>query len=140
MHVTLDTTFFVDHYFSEEAEILERTIEILRRARLQGNRVIVLTIVLAEFYVQAGKRSGAAEAKRRFNEISESGLEIVDLDKTVSMRAGVLRHSYQEKIPWGDCIVASTAIKCASQYVIAQDPKFRSFKEIKCRKIEEINI
>jgi predicted nucleic acid-binding protein len=140
MHITFDTTFFVAHYFSQESKILERTREILRRSRLQGNRGIVPTIVLAEFYVQAGKRSGAAEAQRRCDEISESGLEIISLDRTVSMKAAVLRHRYQEKIPWGDCLVAATAIECASQYIITQDPEFKSFKEIKSKRIEEITI
>jgi predicted nucleic acid-binding protein len=99
MNITFDTAFFVSHYFSEEREILEKSREILRRSRLQSNRGIAATIVLAEFYVQGGKRSGTAEAERRFDEISEPCLEIVEFDKTVSMRAGVLRHRHQEKIP-----------------------------------------
>ena len=140
MRVTFDTTFFVIHYFSQNPRFLEKTREILRRSRLQGNRGIVPTIVLAEFYAQAAKRSGATEAERRFNEISESGLEIVNLDATISMRGGILRHRYQEKIPWGDCLVAAVALVYSSEYVITEDPEFKLFKEIKSRKIEEINM
>ena len=78
LHVTFDTTFFMNHYFSSDADVLGKTREILRRSRFQGNRGIVPTIVLAEFYAQAAKKIGAAEAERRFNEIANYGLEIAD--------------------------------------------------------------
>jgi predicted nucleic acid-binding protein len=130
----------MSHYFSDDANILGKTKEVLRRSRLQGNRGIVPTIVLAEFYAQAAKRIGAAEAERRFNEIVESGLEIEDLGTTISKRAGVIRHKYQEKIPWGDCLIAATALESRTEYVITEDPEFKSIREMKSRKIEDLSI
>lgn len=137
--MTFDTTFFMRHYFTNEVEVLKSTREILRRARLQGNCGIVPTIVLAEFYAQAAKRIGASEAERRFNEIADSGLEIEDLNTTISKKAAVIRHKYQEKIPWGDCLIAATALDSRSDYVITDDPEFKSIKEIKYKSIKDIN-
>ena len=140
LNVTFDTTFFLSHYFSDRAEILEKTREIIRRSRLQGNRGIVPTIVMSEFYAQAAKKIGAAEAERRFNEIVNSGLEIENLNIPISNMAGIIRHKYQEKIPWGDCLVAATALESRSDFVITEDPEFKDFKEIKCRRIVDVNI
>ena len=95
---------------------------------------------MAEFYAQAAKRIGAGEAERKFNEIASSGFEIENLNTAVSKRAGVFRHKYQEKILWGDCLIAATAYEARTQYVITEDPEFRSIKEIKCKKIEDIDI
>lgn len=36
------------------------------------------------------------------------GLSIVELSSEASKQAGVLRRKYEEKIPWGDCIIAAT--------------------------------
>lgn len=140
LHVTFDTTFFMSHYFSADAGVLGKSREILRISRMQGNRGVVPTIVLAEFYARAAKRIGVTEAERRFNEIANSGLEIGDLNTTISKRAGVIRHKYQEKIPWGDCLIAATTLESRSEYVLTEDPEFKSIREIKCRKIEDINI
>ncbi|MDG7000351.1 MAG: PIN domain-containing protein [Nitrososphaerota archaeon] len=140
LQITLDTTFFVRHYFSKDARVLQKTKEILRRSVLQGSRGIIPTIVLSEFYSQAAKRAGAAEAERRFNEILDFGLEVVNLDATISKKAGVLRHKYEEKLPWGDCLIATTGIESKSHYIITEDPEFKSFGEIKSRTIENVSL
>ena len=69
---------------------------------------------MAEFYAQAAKKIGAAEAERRFNEIANYGLEYADMDTTISKSAGAIRHKYQEKIPWGDCLIAATTLESRS--------------------------
>ncbi len=101
---------------------------------------MVPTIVLSEFYAQAAKRAGASEAERRFDEILNSGLDVVDLDPRISKRAGIIRHKYQEKIPWGDCLVAATSFETSSEYVLSEDPEFKSIKEIKCRNLSSLNV
>ena len=140
LQVTFDTTFFYRHYFSKDEAVLRKTKEILRRSVLQGSRGIVPTIVLSEFYAQAAKKTGAAEAERRFIEIIDYGLEIVNLDTTISRKAGVLRYRYKEKLPWGDCFTAATGIETKSSYIITEDPEFKSFKEIRCKTIENVSL
>jgi predicted nucleic acid-binding protein len=53
----LDTTFLVLHYSDDEG-ILTKTRGTLRVSRKLGNRAILPTIVLAEFYAQTYKRTG----------------------------------------------------------------------------------
>lgn len=96
--------------------------------------------MFAEFYAQPAKRAGASEAERRYNEICSYGLDICSMSTSVSKMAGMLRHKYEEKIPWGDCLVAATAIETKSDYVITEDPEFKSLKEIKCKNIQSVNI
>lgn len=127
------------HFFTRAGVLTDKTREILRRSILQGSRGVVPTTVLAEFYAQTAKRAGTSEAERRFSEICSYGLEITPISMPVSRRAGILRHKYEEKIPWGDCLVAATAIETRSHYVITEDPEFKSIKEIKSKNIESIN-
>lgn len=134
----LDTTFFVLHYFSTEEAVQSRTREVLRRCRKIGNRGVLPTIVLSEFYAQAAKRAGAEEAKRRFHEIAESGLDIIGLDTHISEQAGVLRHKYNEKVPWGDCVIAATAIIAEMDVVLSEDPHFALIRELKTKTLNEL--
>lgn len=97
------------------------------------------TIVLAEFYAQVAKKTGALEAERRFNETVNSGVDIVDVNTSISKRAALIRHKYQEKISWGDCLIAATCFESKSQYVITEDHEFKTIKEIKSFRIAELN-
>ena len=131
----LDTTFFVLHYFSTDADIQSKSREVLRLCRRLGNRGILPTIVLAEFYVQAAKRAGREEAKKLFNEMRNSSLDIIDMDVQIAERAASLRHRHQEKVPWGDCIVAASGINNKASIIISEDPHFDEIKEIKTSKL-----
>ena len=65
------------HYFSDDEGILAKTRETLRVSRKLGNRAIVPTIVLAEFYAQTFKRTGKEIADKHFREVVNSGLQIM---------------------------------------------------------------
>lgn len=69
-----------------------------------------------------------------------NGLEVVNLDATISKKAGVLRHKYEEKLLWGACLIAATGIESKSHYIITEDPEFKSFKEIKSKTIENLSL
>lgn len=131
MRVTLDTTFFVLHYFSKESNILAKTKEILHGCRKLGSKGIVPTIVLAEFYALTHKKVGKEVAEKHFNEIVNSGLSIVELTVEISKQAGIFRRKYEEKIPWGDCIIAATSLFNKVEIVVTEDPHFKQIKEIK---------
>ncbi|MBI2185179.1 MAG: PIN domain-containing protein [Thaumarchaeota archaeon] len=138
--LVLDTTFFILHYFSADGTVHSRTREVLRRCRKIGNRGLLPTIVLSEFYAQAAKRVGSEEAKRRFCEVAESGLDIMVLDTRVSEQAGVLRHKYREKVPWGDCIIAATAIMARVNLILSEDPHFTMIRELKTKKLNDLSL
>jgi predicted nucleic acid-binding protein len=138
--MVLDTTFLILHYFSDDEAVLTKTRDTLRTSRKLGNRGIVPTIVLAEFYAQTYKRTGRDVADKRFREIVNSGLEIVSLDEQMSYQAGLLRARYHEKVPWGDCVVAATAILGKAKFVITEDPHLMGVKEIETRRTSELHV
>ena len=140
MILVLDTTFLILHYFSRDEAVLTKTRETLRTSRKLGNRGILPTIVLAEFYAQTYKRAGREVADKHFREVTNSGLEIVSLTEQISHQAGLLRAKYQEKIPWGDCTVAATAIRSKAKFVITEDPHLMDIKEIETRRTSELRL
>lgn len=140
MILVLDTTFLVLHYFSDDEDILTKTRETLRISRKLGNRAILPTIVLAEFYAQTYKRAGKSIADKHFRELLDSGLVIVPLTEQISYQAGLLRAKYQEKVPWGDCIVAGTAVQNKAKFVVTEDMHLMGIKEIDARRTTELHL
>lgn len=138
MILVLDTTFLILHYFSNDETVLAKTRNALRYSRKLGNRGILPTIVLAEFYAQTHKRISRDAADRYFNEIADSGLSIVPLTQEISQEAGLLRVKYKEKVPWGDCIIAATALRSRAKFVVTEDPHFTELKEIQARRLSQL--
>jgi len=135
--VTLDTSFFVLHYFSKDSDVLKKPRNALHHCRLAGNRGIVPTVVLAEFYAIARRDGGRDVAELRLNEVVESGLDVVDLSTDAARESGVLRVKYQEKIPWGDCFIAGTHLTEKADVVLCEDSHFKDIREISSRKLGE---
>jgi len=138
--LVLDTTFLVLHYFSDDEGILNKTRETLRISRKLGNRAILPTIVLAEFYAQTYKRTGKEVADKHFREVVNSGLHIIPLTEQISYQAGLFRAKYQEKVPWGDCIVAATAVQNKAKLVVTEDTHLMDIKEIEARRTSELRL
>ncbi len=140
MIVTLDTTFFVSHYFSKDEETLSKTRKILYSCRKIGSKGILPTIVLGEFYVLTRKKAGRDVAEKYFMELMKSGLSITDMSAEIAKQAGILRLKYEEKIPWGDCIIAATGILNNASVIITEDPHFKQLKEIKAETLTEVKV
>jgi len=138
--VTLDTTFFVLHYFSKEEDTLSKTRKVLYTCRKLGNKGILPTIVLAEFYALTHKRAGKDVAEKHFNELVNSGLRIIELTVDISRQAGIFRRKYEEKIPWGDCIIVATGVLNKAEIVVTEDPHFKRFEELKAKTLTQIRI
>ena len=137
MIVTLDTTFFIRHYFAKEPDVLKRSKTVLHYCRLAGNRGILPTMVLAEFYAIARRNAGRDVAELRFKELVDSGLDLVQLSQDGARESGILRVKYQEKIPWGDCLIAGTHIVEKADLILSEDPHFKQIRDIKTRKLAE---
>ncbi len=140
MIVVLATTFFALHYFSREEDVLSRTKRVLYICRKLGNKGILPTIVLGEFYALTHKKAGGDISGKYFNEMVESGLSVVELSVEVSRQAGIFRRRYEEKIPWGDCIIAATGLVNKAEFIVTEDPHFEQIKEVKARKLVEVRI
>ncbi len=137
MIITLDTSFFIRHYFSKESEVLKRSKAVLHTCKVSGNRGIVPTVALAEFYAIARRTAGRDVAEARFRELVDSGLKVIQLSQEMAREAGVLRVKYQEKIPWGDCLIAGTHVLEKADWVLTEDPHFKDIREIRSRTLEE---
>lgn len=128
------------HYFSKEEDTLAKTRKVLYNCRKLGNKGILPTIVLAEFYALTSKRAGKIVAEKHFNELVNAGLNIIELTVDISKQAGIFRRKYKEKIPWGDCIIAATAVLNKAEIMITEDPHFKQFKELKAKTLNQIGI
>jgi len=140
MIITLDTTFFVLHYFNKDENILFKTKRILYNCRKLGNKGILPTIVLGEFYALTHKKAGREVAEKYFVELVNSGLSMVELSADIARQAGIFRRKYEEKIPWGDCIIAATGVLNKSEIMVTEDPHFKQLKEIKAETITEVRV
>jgi len=140
MILVLDTTFFALHYFSKDEEVLSKTKRTLYLCRKLGNRGIIPTMVLCEFYALTHKKAGRILAEKHFNEMVNSGLRIVELSIEASRQAGIIRRKYEEEIPWGDCIIAATGLVSKADYIVTEDPHFKQIKEVKPRNLEELRL
>ncbi len=140
MIVTLDTSFFILHYFSKQPDILKKSKGVLHYCKLPGNGGILPTVVLAESYAIARRKAGRDVAEQRFRELVDSGLRVVQLSQDMAREAGVLRVKYQEKIPWGDCLIAGTHMAERANLVLSEDPHFKQIREVRTSRLAEFKL
>jgi predicted nucleic acid-binding protein len=101
---------------------------------------MIPVIVLAEFYSLARKRAGRDVAEKYFSEMELSGLDIVSLNVAIAKQAGILRAKYQEKVPWGDCLIAAVAMENRADSIVTEDPHFARIKEIRAKQTSQIQV
>ncbi len=140
MILTLDTSFFVVHYFSKQLDVLKKSKAVLHHCKMAGNIGILSTVTLAEFYAIARKNAGREVAELRLRELADSGLKVVPLSQDMARESGVLRAKYQEKIPWGDCFIAATHMVEKADLLVSEDPHFKQIREIKASKLAEAHL
>ncbi len=117
---------------------MQNTKAVIRSCRRLGNRGSVSVIVLAEFYALARKKAGRDAAQKYFSEMELSGLDIIPVNIAIAKQAGILRAKYQEKIQWGDCLIAAAAIEGRAEYIVTEDPHFATIKEIRAKRTSQI--
>lgn len=137
MRLVLDTNFFFLHYFST-GERSAKTKAVLNKCRKIGNIGIIPAIVIGEAYAVIQRISGRSMAEKAYSEMINSKLQLIDMTPEIAKQAGILRIKSQESIPWGDCIIAATAIIYDADYVVSEDPHFKKLDGIKVRTLEEL--
>ncbi len=140
MILTLDTSFFILHYFSKQPDLLKKSKAVLHYCKVPGNEGIIPTVVLAESYAIVRRKAGREVAELRFRELADSGLRVVQLSPDMARESGVLRVKYQEKIPWGDCLIAGTHVVEKADVVLSEDPHFRQIREISASALAEFKL
>src|SRR3989304_5397710 len=78
------------------------------------------------------KKWGKEVADLRVNFVLQSKLSAVNLNPAIAIEAAKLRCKYAE-LPTADAIIAATAIKTSSEFVLTDDKHIKQIKETKTR-------
>jgi len=119
-----DTRFFIEHYYSKDENVLQRTKEEMR-----SREKYVSTIVIHEVYQLTLAREGRESAVLR-TMLLEKDFKIVKIDAEIAKNSAEYRHKY--KLPMADSMIAATASHLKAT-CLSDDPHFQAIKEIKTR-------
>ena len=97
-------------------DLLEKEIE---------KKLLIPSIVIAEFIEIAGAEIGVDAAKTRIRIIKEKGAKIIAIDEEAAIVAGCL-HLNNRNVPIADALIASFVKNGVAQYVITDDPHFKT--------------
>ena len=132
MKAVIDTRFFLVHFLSEDDQTKKWTRTTLENLQKGPNIGVVPSIVIHEFYKFELENLGKDVADIRLNSIMKSKLKTINLDPTTAIEAAKLRCKYSD-LPTADAIIAATAIKTSSEYVLTDDKHIKQIKETKTR-------
>ena len=90
-----------------------------------ARRMLVPSIVLTEFIEYAGARIGEDAARTRIRVLKEKGTKTVPLGEQNALIAGSLLLSHRN-VPIADALIASFVKIGVAEYVITDDPHFKS--------------
>jgi predicted nucleic acid-binding protein len=124
----LDSRFFVEYYYSEDKNVLQKTKQKMKEL-LVANEGIIPTIVVCETIQIICGREGKQKAEMIYLSIMASGIKIEELTPYIAKEAGLLK-SLHKDTPIGDCIIAATAIKNKAK-IVSDDYHFDAMKETK---------
>ena len=88
-------------------------------------QLLAPSIVLTEFIKFAGARIGEEAAKARLRLLRDKGLRVIPLNEKEALTAGSLLLA-NRNVPIADALIASFVINGAAEYVISDDPHFKS--------------
>ena len=132
MQSIIDTRFLVTHFLAPDEETKKWTKTTLENLQREPNLGIIPSIVIHEFYKFEMQTLGADVANIRINIVLKSKLAISDLDSDIAIEAARLRCKYAD-LPTADAIIAATAIKSSSNFVLTDDKHIKQIKETKTK-------
>ena len=120
-----DTRFFIEYFYSDNLEFLEKLKEDLKSIRER----IVSAVTIHEVYHIDLKKEGREVARLRSKTIRRD-FQVVDLDYETAIRSAELRAKYG--IPMADSIIAAVAQRYRCP-VVSDDPHFKDIEGLKTR-------
>jgi len=120
-----DTRFFMEHYYSNDEEVLRRTKEEMRKTKER----YISAIVIHEVYQLTLKREGRETAILRTT-LLEKDFRVVNIDSEIAKSSAELRHKY--KTSMADSIIAATSLSLNAT-CFSDDPHIKAIKEIKTK-------
>jgi predicted nucleic acid-binding protein len=132
MKAVMDTRFLLLLFLASDDRTKKWTKITLEKLQQGGNVGIVPSIAIHEFYKFVFEKWGKEVADLRVNFVLQSKLSAVNLDPAIAIEAAKLRCKYAE-LPTADAIIAATAIKTSSEFVLTDDKHIKQIKETKTR-------
>jgi predicted nucleic acid-binding protein len=120
-----DTRFFVEYFYSGDAELLGRLKEDLRRVRER----MVSALTVHEIHRINMEREGKDVATLRSSTI-RGDFRIVDVNYETAVRSAELRSRH--RIPMADSVIAATA-QIHGCPLVSDDAHFKKIDELKTR-------
>lgn len=120
-----DTRFFIEHYYSQNQQTLQKTKEAIR----QTKQKYISTIVIHEIYQLTLQKEGRETAKTRTN-LLEKDFKTINVDPKIAKTSAEIRHKY--KTSMADSIIAATALTLKAT-CLTDDPHIKTIKEIKTK-------
>ena len=132
MQAVIDTRFLVTHFLAPDEETKKWTKTTLENLQREPNLGIIPSIVIHEFFKFEMQTLGADVANIRINIVLKSKLAVSDLDSDIAVEAARLRCKYAD-LPTADAIIAATAIKSSSTFILTDDKHIKQIKETKTK-------
>ena len=120
-----DTRFFIEHFYSANENMRERT----KREILVNKAKYVSVITLHEIYRLTLEKEGRETARLRVSLISKD-FEVVDVDSAIALRAAEMRHGLP--LPMADSMIAATCFTLKAACV-SDDPHFTRLRGFSTR-------
>jgi predicted nucleic acid-binding protein len=117
-----DTRFFLEHYYSQEASMLRKTREAIKKAKER----FISAIVLHEIYWLTLETEGQETAVLRAT-LLEKDFKVVKVDAEIAKSSAQLRHKY--RLNMADSIIAATTLMLKAT-CLSDDPHFKNVGEI----------
>ena len=99
-----DTRFFIEHFYTADETVQERT----KHQILSSKAKYVSVITLHEIYRLTLSKDGRETAQLRVNLISKD-FEVVSVDSHIALRAAEIRHG--SSLPMADSLIAATCLE-----------------------------
>jgi predicted nucleic acid-binding protein len=118
-----DTRLLLTLEFPPNEELAAKTEDFVEKET--AKQLLAPSIVIIEFIKYAGARIGEEAAMTRIRLLKEKGLRIVPIDEKIALTVGSLLLAHQN-VPIADALIASFVKNGAAEYVITDDPHFKS--------------
>ncbi len=122
---TYDTRFFVEYFYSDNADFRRKLKEDLRKAKKR----IASTLTIHEIYCINLKKEGREVANLRAETIHRD-FDVADVDYETAIKSAELRSKY--RIPMADSIIATTA-QIHGCVLVSDDPHLQIIEDLKTR-------
>lgn len=124
-----DTRFFIEHFYSSDQRVQERT----KREVLTNKAKYVSVITLHEIYRLTLQEEGRETAQLRVSVISKD-FDVVDVNYAIAVRAAEIRHG--SPLPMADSLIAATCLTLKAA-CISDDPHFVGVRGLSTRWIQD---